>query len=466
MDAENTGGAMSPELRRNISILWSGNLIAPFLLAGVSAMLPAMGDTLGASAVGLSLVMVFYNLGQTIAQLLGGRLGALFGIRRVLMWSMYLFIALLALMAVTPSIGVAVGLRFGQGVAAGAVSCCVTALSVLIAPPRMRARVMGIVVTSVYLGLTMGPFVCGTLTELTGWRTVFILITAAAALLCPGIMKLPADEAAAPGGGMDAACVMLLIAGVTAVTCGATCGFLHPLVWMLMPAGAVLLGLYLRREWTAPRPLLERRELSSVPGFATGLLAMFANYGAVMGLGLFFSLYLQQVLGYSAMQAGLTLMVQSAVQVAVSPPAGRAADRIGAEKVVLAALVIYLAGLGSLFLLDASSPLWLVVLCQAVLGLGCGGFAAPNMSATLASVPRAKMSVASGCVGCMRTFGGLMSQITLSAIMGLYMGSAKVGPGTEGLFLDSMRMTFAVYMSFTIAAVAVAAWRVIGRPKG
>ena len=107
----------------------------------------------------------------------------------------------------------------------------------------------------------------------------------------------------------------------------------------------------------------------------------------------------------------------------------------------------------SLMLLGEHSPVWQVVVSQAVLGVGAAFFAAPNMAATLGNVPREEMSVASGLLGCLRTMGGLMSHIIMSCTIGLFMGDTAVTLESSGLFLHAMRYALLLFGSLNILGV-------------
>ena len=172
-----------------------------------------------------------------------------------------------------------------------------------------------------------------------------------------------------------------------------------------------------------------------------------------MGLSVFFSLYLQQVLGLNAFAAGCVMMTQSLMQMLFSPVAGRLADRFDAVRISILGMAGCGASILALTLLDAHSPVWQVVLQQACLGTGIAFFVAPNVSATLGNVPQEYMPMASGLLGCLRTLGGLMSHILMAGIIGWYMGSASVNAQNAGLFLQAMRCTLILFGSLNMLAL-------------
>lgn len=441
-------------LKSVITVLWTGNLFAPFLMSGVAAILPSIGESLGASAVALSLVMVCYNLGQSISHMLSGRVASIFGIKRTLLVGVGCFCLFCACMGFAPSMGVLVPLRFAQGMAAAAISCAVTTLSVTMAPVNSRGQVISIVVSAVYLGLAIGPLTCGGISELVGWRSVFFIIAlfdlVEWVLLRHVIPEIPREG---EHRSFDMKSAALGASGLFCVTIGGTCTFLHPAVAAFLSVGLYLMVVFVRREWKSSDPILDLKLLSKISGLPDGMAVVFINYGSFMGLSLFFSLYLQQVLGMNAFYAGLILMVQSLCQTVFSPLAGRLADKYHPGIVSTAGMTVCGVSILSLILLDEYSPVWQVLFSQALLGVGAAFFAAPNMAATLGNVPREEMSVASGLLGGLRPMGGLMSHIIMSCAIGLFMGDAAVTSENAEVFLHAMRYTLLLFGTLNILGV-------------
>ena len=442
-------------MRSTVAALWTGNLFAPFLMSGVAAILPAIGLDLGASAVALSLIMVGYNLGQTLSNMLSGRICTMFGTKRILLLGIGLFCMFSFLMGLAPSMGAVIPIRFVQGIAAGIISCAVTTLSVTIAPSEKRGQIISITVSAVYLGLAIGPMVCGGIAELAGWRMIFFMVASAA--LCEFFLlkKLIPAQQSDRGHGFDIMNGVLGCISLFLISIGSTCTFFHPAVILLLPAGLGVLILFIRREWLSAFPILDLRVLAKAPGLPDGMLATFINYGSFQGLPLFFSLYLQQVLQMNAWTAGLVLMGQTLFQTFLSPIAGKLADKYNPGLIATIGMAVTSSSIYSLALLDQASPLWQVMLSQAFLGTGAALFAAPNMASTLGNVPREELPVASGLLGCLRTLGGLMSHIIMSCTIALFMGDAGVEHEHADLFLNAMSYALILFGSLNLLGMFV-----------
>lgn len=441
-------------LKTIIAALWTGNLFAPFLMSGVAAILPSIGESLGAPAVMLSLVMVCYNLGQSISHMLSGRIADMFGVKRTLLAGLGGFFLFSVFMGLAPAMAVLIPLRFIQGVAAASIACTVTTLSVTLAPENIRGQVISIVVSAVYLGLAIGPLACGGLAEFAGWRSVFFLVAAVGlAELMLLARVIPEQPRTGSGRSLDVGSALLGAGGLFCVTVGATCTFLHPAVVGMLPVGIVILMAFVRREWNSSDPMFDLKILARVPGLPDGMAATFINYGSFQGLSLFFSLYLQQVIGMNAFHAGMILMMQSLFQTFFSPLAGRLADRYRPGVISTSGMAVCGLSILSLMLLGQNSSVWQVVASQAALGTGAAFFVAPNMTATLGNVPRENLSVASGLLGCLRTMGGLMSHIVMACMIGLFMGDTAVTHENSGLFLHAMRYTLLLFGMFNLVGV-------------
>ncbi|MBR3880196.1 MAG: MFS transporter, partial [Mailhella sp.] len=250
---------------------------------------------------------------------------------------------------------------------------------------------------------------------------------------------LPGEAAPSSPRPINIRSFLLMATSLSCITLGATCSFLHPAVRLLLPCGLALLAVYVRYEWYSDNPLLNFRVLALVPGLPVGMTATFINYGSFMGLSVLFSLYLQQILGLNAFEAGMVLMTQSMTQVLFAPVAGRLADKYEPTRVYRCGMTLVGVSILSFAWLNAASPVWMVVLMMGSLGFGVAFFVAPCMSATLGNVPREHLPIATGLLGCLRTLGGLMCHILVSVMLGLFLGDAEIGAENNAAFLRCMR---------------------------
>ncbi len=449
-------GRLSTESRVVIGGLWMGNLFSPFLIASVVALLPGIGRDLNATAVELSLIMVVYMLSQVIFSVLGGRFGDLWGLRRMLLAGVACFTVTTIAMGFAPGMPAFLSLRFVQGGAGALMSACTMAIAVNLTPPSRRGRVMGILTSAVYLGLTLGPLIGGGMGTLLHWRWFFI------AIAVPGLAvwlvlrrSIRQEWRGARGEKLDVPGALLLTAALALFALGASSGGLAPWIVWLTPLGALFFGAFLLWEKRAAYPLVSLGIFRETRGLGSGLLAVLINYGSFMGAAFLFSLYLQHVRGFTPFHAGLVLMLQSVMQVIFSPIGGRLADSLGAERVSAAGMLLCGAGILGAALLNADSPLAVLLAAQIMLGVGVGFFNAPNMVATLRNVQPRQIALASGLIGSMRTMGGLCSQVIASVVIGVFMGDAMLGPDNVDSFMRAMRASLVCFGMLNICGLGL-----------
>jgi EmrB/QacA subfamily drug resistance transporter len=355
----------------------------------VSVALPSIQRDLGFSQAGLQWVVNAYLLAFGGFLLLGGRAADLVGRRRVFIAGLVVFAVGSLGCGLAPSAGVLVAARAGQGLGAAlTVPAALALLTATFAEGPARDRALGIWSAVSSAGVPAGALLGGVLTGGPGWRWVFFL--SAPPALVAAWLALPALTESRE----DAASRHFDLAGAVSVTAGLTlliyaivqtehAGLASPQVLgPLAVAVALLVGFVLvERRSRAP---LVRFAVFRVPGLGVANLAGAAlpvGLGALLFVG---TLYLQQVLGYSALQTGLAYLALSVPVLLGSPIAARLVDRFGHRLVALVGFVVQAAGVALLVTISAAGSFVPAVLVSFVLV----GIAAP-----VAFVPVTSMAV-------------------------------------------------------------------------
>jgi MFS family permease len=304
----------------------------------------------------------------------------------------------------------------------------------------------------VYLGLSLGPFLGGLLTEQLGWRSVFWANVFAGCLISAvAARRLPRDSRRADLARFDVLGSLLYSAGLASVIAGFS-RLPRAAGIALLLAGAVAFTAFVRRERSIADPVLDLRLFSTNRVFAFSNLAALINYAATYAVGFLLSLYLQNVRGFSPQSAGLLLVAQPIVQAVVSPFAGRFSDRVEPRLVASTGMGVIVVGLAALGLLDAGTPLHWVGLALAALGVGFGLFSSPNTSAVMGSVERQRYGVASATLATVRLTGQAFSMGIAMLVFALVGGGSGSPRAAEaGLFLSGIRISFAVFASLCLA---------------
>ena len=165
--------SIAKEHRWLLLAVCAAQFFMPFMVAGVNAVLPPLGESLGASARELSLLGAVYTLGLVVFQLAVGTLGDIYGRRRVFLFGLSLFSVLALVLGFIPHIDVFIGLRLFQGMGAAMLSSSSLALLASAAPKEMRASYLGLSGVAVYAGIACGPPVGGLVAGWLGWRWLF-----------------------------------------------------------------------------------------------------------------------------------------------------------------------------------------------------------------------------------------------------------------------------------------------------
>jgi len=312
-------------------------------------------------------------------------------------------------------------------------------------PPEERGKVLGINVAFVYLGLSLGPFLGGFLTQQLGWRSIFYLnLPIGVIILVLVFWKLKGEWAEARGEKLDipgsliyGASLVLLIFGLTRLPS-------LPGVWLAL-AGLAGLIIFFRWESRAESPVFNVRVFRTNLVFALSNAAALIHYSATFAVTFLLSLFLQYNKGLSPLAAGLILISQPIMMTAFSPLAGRLSDRIEPRMVSSLGMAFTCVSIFLLAFINPGIPLAYIVSVLLFAGLGYALFSSPNTNAVMSSVEPRFLGVAAATLGTMRTVGMMFSMATTMMIFSIYMGQVKITPDLYDTFLNSARILFIIF---------------------
>ena len=163
-------------LRSSMIALSMCNFMVAFMVSGVGACLPSIGNDLHASAGDLSLISAVYVLSLVIFNIVAAQLIAIMGQRRVFLYGFAIFLVMCLSLAFSPNVELVWGQRFIQGAGAAMVATSSVTLLISIAPRSMQGRLMGLLTASTYVGIALGPLVGGGIATALGWRWLFVVL--------------------------------------------------------------------------------------------------------------------------------------------------------------------------------------------------------------------------------------------------------------------------------------------------
>jgi EmrB/QacA subfamily drug resistance transporter len=429
------------------------NFAIPFMGSAMNIALPTIGREFRVNAVLLSWVAMAFTLATATLLVPLSKLGDIYGRKRLFTYGMAVFTIASSLCALATSVPMLILFRFMQGVG-GAMSFG-TAMAILISvfPPGERGSAMGINVAAVYLGLSLGPFIGGFLTQYLGWRSIFVTAVPFGLLIVTlALVKLKGEWAEARGERFDLGGSAIYCVALVALIVGFS---LLPGVNGLIAILLSLIGMYVFVRWEAKteNPVVNLSLFKTNRVFALSNVAGLINYSATFAIGFVLSLYLQYVRGMSPQTAGFVLVAQPIVQAVVSPWSGRLADRVEPRIVATMGMGICAIGLFLLSIIDETTSLYLIVAKLALLGFGFALFSTPNTTAVMNSVDKQFYGVASGIQATMRSVGQAMSLGIAVLVIAVYVGRVRITPQYFPLFLKSVHVTFLIFGTFCVVGV-------------
>ena len=443
-------------IKRNIvlAVATLSGFIATFIASAVNVALPLIEDEFHLSAVVLDWIPLTYILATGALLLPAGRIGDLFGQMKIFSAGLVGFTALSFASAFAPSGGVLLALRAIQGVAGALLFASNMAIVALSRPPETRGRALGLLTAGVYLGTTAGPVLGGVIAHSLGWRGLFLVTGALALLTCAlTLWKLHGVDWKQPRTGrFDVFGSVVWAAAFPALLMGLT--LLPGLTGIVLVGGGVSgLAFFLWWESQAESPVLQVTLLRHNRAFAFSNMAALINYSATAAMLFLMSLYLQYNQGLGPREAGLVLVCGTALQAAVSPFAGRLADRLQPRLVAAAGMVLCTLGLLAFAFLGANTPYWYIIPALCLLGIGFGLFASPIAHLVMGSVDRPQVGVASATLAAMRVAGQGLSIGAAGLVLAVVVGHHEIDKDSAADLSDlltSVRTTFAIFTALCV----------------
>ncbi len=433
-------------------------------VSSLNVALPDLARATGASPTELQWVVDAYALVFAGLLLPAGALGDRLGRKRVLLAGLVIFGAG-ALVATTLSApGPLIAVRAVMGL--GAALIMPTTLSIITAtfPAGERDRAVGAWAGVAGGSALLGLLVAGTLLEFFSWSSVFALNVALAAVALAMTIRFvptgaPERVALDPVGGILSA---LGLGGIVwAFIEGPTRGWGDDLVVAGFAAGVLLIAGFVAWELRRTTPMLDPR-LFALRGFSAGSLSIFVQFFAMFGLIFVLLQFLQLVLGYSPLEAGLALAPMAAVMIALAPRVPRLVERVGVRPVGPTGLGLIAVGMLVLSTMDAGSSYWHLLVGGLILGAGMALAAPPATTAIVSSLPDAKQGVASAVNDTVREVGGALGIAVLGSVLATKVG--HLGPGMNPAdFVDGFSAALRVGAAVILAGAAVVALRAPGR---
>jgi len=421
------------------------SFMGPFTISSVNVALPTIQAEFVADAVVLSWVATSYLLAIAVFLVPFGKVADIYGRKKIFSIGVITYTLSSLLAAFSFSIKMLIFMRVLQGF--GSAMFVTTGMAILISifPPSRRGRAIGIYVSAVYIGLSVGPFAGGFITRYLGWRSNFaVVVPFGAASIYMTIKYLKGEWADARGETLDIRGSVVYGLSILILVYGAAL-LPRPLAVYLMIAGLAGLGLFIRLELRVPYPVFEVKLFNQNRLFTFSSLAALINYSATFALTFMLSLYLQYIKGIPPQYAGSILIAQPIVMAVFSPLAGRLSDRIEPRLIASSGMLITAIGLLFFVFIGPNTSKLMIVLILSFLGFGFALFSSPNMNAIMGSVEKRHLGIASGTVATMRLLGQMVSMAIAMVVFAIFIGREPISPANYSEFLQSVRVSFLIF---------------------
>ena len=356
----------------------------------------------------MQLVVLGYLLALGTLLLAFGRLGDVFGYRRVYVGGLAVFGVASLLCGLSGDVWTLAGFRVVQGVGSGMVQAIGPALLVRAFPAEERGKAQGLFAISIALGITVGPTLGALLTEWSSWSWIFFVNVPLCLLGVVWSLRVLPGEGRVAGRAFDAVGAALLFGATAAlllaVLGGGRWGWTSPTELALVAASLVLGAAFVAAEQRVRQPTLDMG-LLRIRAVWAGNASVLVAFAALFTATFLVPFYLQDVRGFSVIQTGLFLTPLPLATLIVAPFGGALSDRVGPRALTASGTAFICGGLVLLTGIDASTAAFGLVWRLAVAGVGLGLFIGANQSLVLGAVPPDRLGMTSGMLAQVRNTG-------------------------------------------------------------
>lgn len=433
----------SPAIILTVSVLAS--FITAFMGSAINVALPAIAKEFDANAVLLSWIATAYVLTGVASLIPLGKLSDIYGRTRYLRMGVLVFAVSCLLSGLSNSAVLLLIFRALQGI--GLSLIFINSFSIIVSayPANKRGHVLGIVISAVYIGLSVGPFLGGIITQNFGWRYIFYFSFMLCALLYFMMVFFITEEwKVCEGEKFDRKGSTVFVLAITSLMLGFS---FVPRIYgfILIVTGLGMFYYYKVVSEKIEFPVLRLDIFRNNKTFTFSNIAALINYSATSAISFLLSLYLQHIKAMTPQEAGTVLVAQPIFMAIFSPIAGRLSDRIEPQHVSSLGMLLISVCLGLLCFVGNETTILFIVINLGVLGVGFALFSSPNSNAIMSSVDKSNYGTASTLLSLMRMTGQMMSMAIVIVIFTVIIGKAEIKPENHEQLISSVRIAFALF---------------------
>jgi EmrB/QacA subfamily drug resistance transporter len=442
----------------------------------VNVALPSIQRDLGASISQLEWVINGYTLTFAVLIATGGRLGDIFGRRLMFLAGVVIFAITSATAGLAQDPAMLIGSRAIQGVGGALMLPATLSIITHAFPASERGRAIGMWAGVSALALSIGPVVGGFLTEYVTWRAIFFInLPVAVAAVIVTVFAVGESRDETVDRRVDYPGVVTLTAGLTAIVLalieGNSWGWGSTETISLLTGGALALVAFVAIELRSPAPMVEFALFKTRQFIGATSVAFIITF-AMLGTFFFMAIYLQDILGYGALEAGIRFLPTTIVIAAVAPISGRIADRVGAVWPMSIGLAVLSVSMFMFSGIDTGTTYSGLLVPFILLGFGIALVMSPMSTAAMNAVSVQKAGIASGVLQMARMVGGTVGVAATGAIFQSKLGSgfdpaalATAPEAARAVFVDALSSAMLLAAAVSLLGLAVAVTLVRGGGK-
>jgi EmrB/QacA subfamily drug resistance transporter len=445
----------------------------------VNVALPSIQRDLDASIGELEWVVNGYTLAFAVFLATGGRLGDIYGRRLMFIAGVILFAGSSATAGLAPATEALIASRFVQGLGAALMMPATLSIVTNAFSASERGKAIGTWAGVSALALSIGPLVGGFLTEHVSWRAIFYInLPVAAAAVLASLFAVRESRDLTVQRIVDYLGVATLTAALAAIVLALieanSWGWSSPAVVGLLAGGALMLGAFVLVERAVRAPMVEFRLFASRNFLGANAVAFIVSF-AMLGAFFFMAIYMQDVLGYTPLEAGARFLPTTGLIVLVAPLAGRLTDRIGPRWLIAAGLSILAVALYLFAQIGPATKFGDILPAFMLMGVGIAMTMSPMSTAAMNAVSEQKAGIASGILTMMRMVGGSVGVAATGAIFQARLGGidpsalAQATSGARSQFVDALASAMWLASAVVVVGAVVAALTLrgvgAGRPR-
>ena len=443
----------------------------------VNVALPDITSSFQTDLLTIQWIIIFYVGSSTAMQLgLGGAADA-FGLKRMFVLGLILYMVAVIAIGLAQSLGLVFGLRVFQAVGNGILMSLAPAIVTRLFPADFRGRALGIMAALGTLGMMTGSLGGGVLVDDYGWRAIFLArapICVAAIVFSVLLLRLPEESTGRPRSRMirdfDVGGAATLFAGVGALILMLSLGGRSGWTESYIPALGILavagFGAFVVLERRAKFPVLQLSLLKNrvlAPALVVSMLAMVATFVNWFILPFF----VIDSLGASASVWGTLLMVMTVANTVSSPIGGWLSDRANPVFTITGGLVVSTIAMAFLAALDEGSGVVQVAIGLIGVGIGTGSFQSANANLIMGTMPPDRLGMGGGIMGLSRGLGTVFSVAIMGAVFAARESARGLSAPDNQAFILAFQDTYRISVALALIAVIVslAIWPVITSPR-